>query len=64
MQNEFTRMSTKPSALVLCDLLAGHGGNPPRHALEQAGFSRSAIDGYLKQREARAAGCSSGTRAK
>jgi len=46
-----------PSALVLSNLVAGHGGTPPREALEQAGFSRNAIERYLRQRDSRAAGC-------
>jgi hypothetical protein len=59
MQTERARISTMPSALVLSNLVAGHGGTPSREALEQAGFSRNAIEGYLRQRDARTAGCSS-----
>lgn len=64
MQNEIARLSTMPSALVLSDLLAGHADNPPREALERAGFSRNQIDGYLKQRESRSSSCNSRTRGK
>ena len=42
-----------PSALLLRNLVAGHGGTPPREALEQAGFSSSEIEMYLRQRETR-----------
>ena len=52
MQTERARISTMPSALLLRNLVAGHGGTPPREALEQAGFSRCEIDVYLRQRDA------------
>jgi hypothetical protein len=48
-----------PSALVLRNLVAGHGGTPPREALEQAGFSSSEVEVYLRQRDAGSAGSSS-----
>ncbi|HET6172084.1 MAG TPA: hypothetical protein VFD90_05745 [Gaiellales bacterium] len=50
-----------PSALVLSELLAGHGGNPPLDALEQAGFDRNEVDGYLKRRAARMGRCTAPT---
>jgi hypothetical protein len=53
MQTERARISTMPSALLLRNLVAGHGGTPPREALEQAGFSSSEIEMYLRQRETR-----------
>jgi|SoimicmetaTmtLMB_FD_contig_31_3484212_length_410_multi_3_in_0_out_0_1 hypothetical protein len=53
MQTERARISTMPSALVLRNLVAGHGGTPPREALEQAGFSPCEIDVYLRQHDAR-----------
>ena len=64
MQSERARISTMPSALLLKNLVAGHGGTPPREALEQAGFSRCEIDGYLRRRNANTArsdthGCAS-----
>jgi hypothetical protein len=45
-----------PSALVLCDLMDAHAGNPPIEALEQAGFRRHEISSYL-QRRAGVTGC-------
>jgi hypothetical protein len=58
MQTERARISTMPSALLLKNLVAGHGGTPPREALEQAGFSRDAVERYLRRRNAQAsAGC-------
>jgi hypothetical protein len=58
MQTHTPRMSLLPSALVLSDLLAGHGGNPPRELLEQAGFDRRDIEGYLQRRADRPERCS------
>jgi hypothetical protein len=57
MQTEFARMSLLPSALVLSDLLSGHAGNPPLEALEQAGFDRRDIEGFLQRRAARPQRC-------
>jgi hypothetical protein len=48
-----------PSALVLFELLDGHGGHPPLEALEQAGFDRNDADRYLKRRAARIGRCDS-----
>jgi hypothetical protein len=53
MQDHFARMSLLPSALVLCDLLDAHAGDPPIEALEQAGFRRHEISSYLQRRAAR-----------
>ncbi|MDP9256828.1 MAG: hypothetical protein M3Q31_09760 [Actinomycetota bacterium] len=50
-----------PSALVLSELLAGHAGDPPLEALEQAGFDRNELDGYFKRRAARMARCTAPT---
>jgi hypothetical protein len=61
MQNDVGRTFAMPSALVLSDLLAGHGGNPPIEALERAGFNRNELDGYLKRRAARMARCTAPT---
>lgn len=58
MQTDVGRTFAMPSALVLSDLLAGHGGDPPLEALEQAGFDRNDVDGYLRRRAARADRCS------
>jgi hypothetical protein len=55
MQNQSSR-SLLPSALVLCDLLDAHAGNPPIGVLEQAGFRRHEASDYL-QRRAGATGC-------
>jgi hypothetical protein len=57
MQSERARISTMPSALLLKNLVAGHGGTPPREALEQAGFSRDEIEGYLRRHNARTTRC-------
>jgi hypothetical protein len=59
MQTDVGRTFAMPSALVLSDLLAGHAGDPPLDALEQAGFDRSEVDGYLRRRAARAERCTS-----
>jgi hypothetical protein len=61
MQTELGRTFAMPSALVLSELLAGHGGNPPLDALEQAGFDRNEVDGYLKRRAARMGRCTAPT---
>lgn len=58
MQHDVGRLFAMPSALVLSDLLAGHDGNPPMEALEQAGFDRNELDGYLERRAARSERCS------
>ena len=55
MQNQSSRCLL-PSALVLCDLLDAHAGNPPIEVLEQAGFRRHEASDYL-QRRAGANGC-------
>jgi hypothetical protein len=59
MQTEFARLSLLPSVLVLSDLAAGRAGNPPLEVLEQAGFDRSDVEGYLQRRAARTARCGS-----
>lgn len=53
MQSQVTRASLLPSALVLCDLLNAHAGDPPIEALEQAGFRRNDISRYLQRRGGR-----------
>jgi hypothetical protein len=53
MQNHAARTSLLPSALVLCDLLNAHAGDPPMEVLEQAGFRRHEISRYLQRREGR-----------
>jgi hypothetical protein len=58
MQTHIARMSLLPSALVLADLLAGHGGNPPCELFEQAGFDCRDIERYLQRRAARPERCS------
>ena len=58
MQTDVGRTFAMPSALVLSELLAGHAGNPPLEALEQAGFDRTEVDGYLRRRAARMERCS------
>jgi hypothetical protein len=50
MQNHAARTSLLPSALVLCDLLNAHAGDPPIEAFEQAGFRRHDVSRYLQQR--------------
>jgi hypothetical protein len=55
MQHHAARTSLLPSALVLCDLLDAHAGNPPAEALEQAGFRQHEISAYLQRRSGR--GC-------
>ena len=57
MQSERARISTMPTALLLKTLVAGHGGTPPREVLEQAGFSRSEVEGYLRRRNSLTARC-------
>lgn len=61
MQNDVGRTFAMPSALVLSELLAGHAGEPPLEALEQAGFDRNELDGYLRQRAARMERCTAPT---
>ena len=61
MQHDLGRTFAMPSALVLSELLAGHAGDPPLEALEQAGFDRNEVDGYLKRRAARSAPCTAPT---
>jgi hypothetical protein len=63
MQTERARMSLMPSALVLCDLLEGHAGNPPREALLRVGFRHGEVDGYLARRAAENTCSSSSARA-
>jgi hypothetical protein len=53
MQSQVARTSLLPSALVLCDLLNAHAGDPPIEVLEQAGFRRNDISRYLQRREGR-----------
>src|SRR5258707_1308828 len=53
MQTDVGRTFAMPSALVLSELLAGHAGDPPLEALEQAGFDRNEQNGYLRRRAAR-----------
>jgi hypothetical protein len=55
MQNQSSHLLL-PSALVLCDLMEAHAGNPPIEVLEQAGFRRHEASEYL-QRRAGATGC-------
>jgi hypothetical protein len=57
MQTDVGRLFAMPSALVLSDLLADNAGEPPMEQLEQAGFRRSDLDGYLARRANRAARC-------
>jgi hypothetical protein len=52
-----------PSALVLCDLMDAHAGNPPIEVLERAGFRRHEISDYL-QRRAGATGCSANAKSR
>ena len=61
MQTDVGRTFAMPSALVLSELLAGHAGNPPMEALEQAGFDRNELDGYLRRRAARSERCTAPT---
>jgi hypothetical protein len=61
MQTDVGRTFAMPSALVLSELLAGHAGDPPLDALEQAGFDRNELDGYLKRRAARRERCTAPT---
>ena len=61
MQTDVGRTFAMPSALVLSVLLAGHAGDPPLDALEQAGFDRNELDGYLKRRAARRERCTAPT---
>jgi hypothetical protein len=61
MQADVGRLFAMPSAFVLSDLLAEHAGEPPIEALEQAGFKRSELDGYLARRAARMARCTAPT---
>ena len=58
MQSQVARTSLLPSALVLCDLLNAHAGDPPIEELEQAGFRRQDISRYLQRRAGRSR-CSS-----
>jgi hypothetical protein len=53
MQTQAARRSLLPSALVLCDILNAHAGDPPVEALEQAGFRRNEINSYLERRAGR-----------
>jgi hypothetical protein len=55
MQSQRDRTSTLPSALVLRGLCADHAGDPPSEALEQAGFTRSQVEGYVQRCAARLA---------
>jgi hypothetical protein len=55
---QLTRTSLLPSALVLCDLLNAHAGDPPIEALEQAGFRPNDISRYLQRRSGRRSRCS------
>lgn len=61
MQTDVGRPFAMPSALVLSDLLAGHDGNPPLEALQQAGFDPNDLDGFLKRRAARGERCTAPT---
>lgn len=61
MQNDVGRLFAMPSALVLSDLLADNAANPPFEVLEQAGFRRSDLDGYLARRADRMARCTAPT---
>lgn len=55
---QLTRTSLLPSALVLCDLVNAHAGDPPIEVLEQAGFRRNDISRYLQRRSDRRSRCS------
>jgi hypothetical protein len=61
MQADVGRPFAMPSALLLSELLAGDACNPPFEALEQAGFDRNDIDGYLRRRAARRERCNAPT---
>jgi hypothetical protein len=61
MQSQVARTTLLPSALVLCDLLDAHAGDPPIEVLEQAGFRRNDISRYLQRRAGRSRSCSGNT---
>jgi hypothetical protein len=61
MQSRIARTSLLPSALVLCDLLNAHAGDPPIEVLEEAGFRRTDISSYLQRRGGRWPCCSPST---
>jgi hypothetical protein len=49
METQRYRTATLPSALVLRRLCADHAGDPPRDALDEAGFDPGQVAGYFER---------------